>query len=198
MNSTPDQLVGEYVKRLRRELTGLPRERRRELEQEISEHIAEARASLSAQNEAEIRTLLDRIGEPADIAAEARERFGVQAKKSGWKEVGALILLPIGGVILPVLGWFIGVALLWISDAWSTRDKLVGTLLLPGGLLLPLALGVFGTSASGCETEVGSECPPDSGGSLVWPVVLLVVLFLIPLATTVYLAQRRRPVSAAA
>ncbi|MEX0817459.1 MAG: hypothetical protein WD027_08430 [Gaiellales bacterium] len=198
MNSTADQLVGDYVKRLRRELAGLPRERRRELEQEISEHIAEGRVTLSAQNEAEIRTLLDHIGEPAEIAAEARERFGVQAKKSGWKEVGALVLLPIGGVILPVLGWFIGVALLWISDAWSTRDKLIGTLVVPGGLLLPLSLGVFGTGASGCSTVVGTECPPDSGGSVAWQIALLVVLFVVPLVTTVYLAQRRRPVAAAA
>ncbi len=27
-----------------------------------------------------MRTLLDRLGDPADIAAEARERFGVQPK----------------------------------------------------------------------------------------------------------------------
>lgn len=192
MITTADQLVDDYLKRLRRELAGLPRDRRRELEQEISEHIAEARATLSAQNEAEIRTLLDRIGDPADIAAEARERFGLQARKAGWQEIAALVLLPIGGVILPVLGWFIGVALLWISDAWSTRDKVVGTLLVPGGLLLPLALGALGTGASGCETSVGTGCPPESGGSGVWPVALLILLLLLPLATTAYLAWRMR------
>jgi hypothetical protein len=192
MNTTADHLVDDYLKQLRRELAGLPRERRRELEQEISEHIVEARATLSAQNEAEIRTLLDRIGEPAEIATEARERFGLHVRKAGWKEIAALVLLPIGGVILPVLGWFIGVALLWVSDVWSTRDKLVGTLLVPGGLLLPFALGVTGTSASGCESSVGTECPPDSGGSGVWQVGLLILLLLLPLATTVYLAWRMR------
>src|SRR5688500_13185981 len=104
MNSTADKLVDDYLKRLRKELAGLPGERRRELEQEISEHIAEARASLSAQNEAEIRTLLDRIGDPADIAAEARERWGIAPRKTGAVEIAALILLPIGGVVLPVIG----------------------------------------------------------------------------------------------
>jgi hypothetical protein len=192
MNSTADKLVDDYLKRLRKELTGLPRERRRELEQEISEHIAEARASLSAQNEAEIRTLLDRIGDPADIAAEARERFGVQPRKAGWKEITALILLPIGGVILPVLGWFIGVVLLWVSDAWNTRDKVIGTLVVPGGLLLPLGLGFGFGGASGCETAVGSECAPDSGESNTWNIVLLVVLLLAPLVSAVYLARRMR------
>jgi hypothetical protein len=118
-------------------------------------------------------------------------------RKAGWKEVGALIMLPIGGVLLPVLGWFIGIVLLWISDAWSTRDKLVGTLLFPGGLLLPLALGVMAEGSSGCSTPVGTECPPDSGGTGAWQVALVVMLLLVPLVTTVYLARRLGRTSAA-
>src|SRR5687767_11415213 len=133
MNDT-DALVANYLKRLEKELSDLPRARRRELVEEISEHIDEARSGLEAQSEAEMRTLLDRLGDPADIAAEARERFGVQPKKSGAVEVGALILLPIGGVIVPVLGWVVGVVLLWVSDVWSKREKLIGTFAVPGGL----------------------------------------------------------------
>jgi len=197
MSSTADKLVEDYLKRLNTELRGLRRARRLELVEEISEHIAEARADLDSENEAAIRTLLDRLGDPEEIAAEARERFGVTPKKAGWKEVGALIMLPIGGVILPVLGWFIGIVLLWISDAWSTRDKLVGTLLFPGGLLLPLALGVIAEGSSGCSTPVGTECPPDSGGTATWQVALVVMLVLVPLVTTVYLARRMSRTSAA-
>ena len=197
MSSTADKLVEDYLKRLNTELRGLPRARRLELVEEISEHIAEARADLDSENEAAIRTLLDRLGDPEEIAAEARERFGVTPKKAGWNEVGALIMLPIGGVILPVLGWFIGIVLLWISDAWSTRDKLVGTLLFPGGLLLPLALGVIAEGSSGCSTPVGTECPPDSGGTATWQVALVVMLVLVPLVTTVYLARRMSRTSAA-
>jgi len=198
MASTADKLVADYLKRLNGELRGLSRVRRRELVDEISEHIAEARADLESENEAAIRTLLDRLGEPEEIAAEATERFGVVPRKAGWKEVGALIMLPIGGVLLPVLGWFIGIVLLWISDAWSTRDKLVGTLLFPGGLLLPLALGVMAEGSSGCSTPVGTECPPDSGGTGAWQVALVVMLLLVPLVTTVYLASRLGRTSAAA
>ena len=197
MASTADKLVADYLKRLNGELRGLSRVRRRELVDEISEHIAEARADLESENEAAIRTLLDRLGEPEEIAAEATERFGVVPRKAGWKEVGALIMLPIGGVLLPVLGWFIGIVLLWISDAWSTRDKLVGTLLFPGGLLLPLALGVMAEGSSGCSTPVGTECPPDSGGTGAWQVALVVMLLLVPLVTTVYLARRLGRTSAA-
>jgi HAAS domain-containing protein len=205
MSSTADKLVEDYLKRLNGELRGLPRGRRGELVDEISEHIAEARADLESENEAAIRTLLDRLGDPEEIAAEARERFGVAPKKAGWKEVGALIMLPIGGVILPVLGWFIGIVLLWISDAWSTRDKLVGTLLFPGGLLLPLALGVMAEESGGCGTVVtpqlspqpiGNSCPP-AGGTAAWEIALVVMLVLVPLLTTVYLARRMRRLAVA-
>jgi hypothetical protein len=205
MAAKVDKLVSDYLKRLNGELRGLPRARRRELVDEISEHIAEARAGLESENEAAIRTLLDRLGDPEEIAAEARERFGLAPRKVGWKEVGALIMLPIGGVILPVLGWFIGIVLLWVSDAWSTRDKLVGTLLFPGGLLLPLALGVMAEESSGCGTivnpqlspqPIGSNCPPADGTGA-WEVALVVMLVLVPLVTTVYLARRMRRASSA-
>src|SRR5688500_20053926 len=46
-----------------KELSDLPRARRRELVQEISEHIEEARSGLEAQTEAEMRTLFERLGE---------------------------------------------------------------------------------------------------------------------------------------
>jgi hypothetical protein len=122
MSPTADKLVEDYLKRLNAELRDLPRARRRELVDEISDHIAEARAGLETEDEAEIRTLLDRLGEPEEIAAEAGERHGTRPKRRPL-DVAALILLPIGGVVLPVLGWFVGVALLWLSDAWTTRTS---------------------------------------------------------------------------
>jgi uncharacterized membrane protein len=206
MASKADRLATDYLKRLDAELRGLPRARRHELVEEISEHIAEARAGLESEDEAEIRTLLDRLGEPAEIAAEATERFGPRPRTAGWKEVGALVLLPVGGVILPVLGWFVGIVLLWISDAWSTRDKLVGTFLFPGGLLIPVALGVLASESSGCGTVVtpqlspqpnnASNCPPPDGTGA-WEVALVVILVLVPLVTTIYLARRMRRMAAA-
>jgi hypothetical protein len=198
MSTKADKLVADYLKRLDGELRGLPHARRRELVEEISDHIASARAELDAEDEARIRTLLDSLGDPADIAAEARERFGVQPRRRGLVEVGALILLPVGGVLLPVVGWFVGALLLWISDAWSTRDKLVGTFVIPGGLLVPLGLLFVSTGSGGgacVETSTGAECTTDSmgaGDALV--IALIVVLLLAPLASAAYLAQRlRRP-----
>ena len=144
MKPTTERLVDDYLKQLDSELADLPRLRRKEIVEEISEHIAEARAASPSQGEAEIRTLLDRLGDPAEIASEAKERFGVQPRKSRALEIATLLLLLVGGVVLPVIGWLIGVVLLWVSDAWDSRDKLIGTLVVPGGLLLPLALLTIG------------------------------------------------------
>jgi hypothetical protein len=47
-------------------------QRRDELIEELREHIAAARGALYEQTEAAVRTILDRLGEPAAIAAEAR------------------------------------------------------------------------------------------------------------------------------
>lgn len=200
MNDT-GALVADYLRRLEKELSDLPRPRRRELVEEISEHINEARTGLESQSEAEIRTLLDRLGDPADIAAEARERFGIQPKKSGAVEVGALILLPIGGVIVPILGWVVGVILLWISEVWSKREKLIGTFLVPGGLALPVYLiGFFSLDAG--ESCVSNRGPGAriretcSGGASslesILLVLILILLVVTPLVTTAYLARRMR------
>jgi hypothetical protein len=196
MSSTADKLVEDYLKRLKAETSDLPRATRRELIQEISDHIAEARADASAASEAEIRTVLDRVGEPAEIAAEARERFGVGGRPRRL-EIAALILLPIGGVVLPVLGWLVGVTLLWISDAWTTRDKLIGTLVVPGGLLLPLVLGLLGSGSGSCiEISSGGgpttarNCADDGSDIDFLKLALIAVIALAPLATTAYLARR--------
>ena len=205
MRPTPDRLVDDYLKQLNEELADLPRLRRREIVEEISEHIAEARAASPSQGEAEVRTLLDRLGDPAEIADDARERFGVQPRRSRALEISTLVLLLVGGVVLPVIGWLIGVVLLWVSDAWDRRDKLIGTLIVPGGLLLPVALLTMATSAGGCSTPVpmsgapeAAACIDGSGGINVLSLIGVTVLLLAPVVTTAYLARRlKRPAATA-
>lgn len=179
-----------YLRRLDSELRGLPRARRRELLDEIREHITEA----APAGEAELRDVLDRLGEPEDIAAEARERFGVEPKRMGVREIAAVILLPIGGIVLPVIGWIIGVALLWGSTAWSQRDKWLGTLLFPGGLALPFLLIAGGVGSYTCyENDDGLVCPGEP--SELMRMVYIAVLLLGTVGTiftAAYLAQRAR------
>jgi len=140
MTETLPPLVEDYLRRLRRSLRDLPRGRR-EIVDEIREHVREALVVIPSPTESDVRNVLDRIGEPYEIAADARERFGMPPARATWIDVAAIFLVLVGGVVLPILGWFIGVTLLWTSRAWTTRDKLVGTLLLPGGSSCPLGSG---------------------------------------------------------
>ena len=120
--SSSDRLVSDYLDRLESELAGLPRAGRREVLDGIEAHIEEALAALEPGDEAGVRNMLDRVGEPAEIAAEAGDRFGPRRQKTTWREICALILLPFGGLVLPVIGWFAGVVCLWVSDAWTARE----------------------------------------------------------------------------
>jgi uncharacterized membrane protein len=203
MSTSADALVEEYLDRLERELADFPSARRRELVQEISEHIAEARAGLEPETEADVRNLLDRMGDPADIAAEARgpapETVPTTAaveRGSGALDVVALVLLLLGGVVIPVIGWLVGVVLLWISSAWTARQKLLGTLVVPGGLALPVGLLVVATSRSSCTQEPipGAGVQPicSSGGNSGQIVGSIVVALLAAasIATIVYLGRR--------
>ena len=202
--SNADKLVAEYLKALDSELRGLPRSRRRELTQEISEHIAEARSGLEADDEAGVREILERLGPPAEIAS-AEDPAG--PARAGWTEVVALILLPIGGIIVPIVGWVVGAVLLWVSDAWSTKDKLIGTLLFPGGLLIPLALLFLAEESGGCGSVVNPQlqpqqgvpsCPPADGVGA-WEILVMAALVIVPLMAIAYLARRlMRPPAAPA
>jgi uncharacterized membrane protein len=193
--SSSDRLVSDYLDRLESELAGLPRAGRREVLDGIEAHIEEALAALEPGDEAGVRNLLDRVGEPAEIAAEAGDRFGPRRQKTTWREICALILLPFGGLVLPVIGWFAGVVCLWVSDAWTARDKVIGTIVIPGGLFVPFFLLVFVGSSSGSTCIGGSagqtSCTGGSGTSI-WPIVLLGLLVLAPLVSDAYLLWRLR------
>jgi uncharacterized membrane protein len=203
MSTPADTLVEDYLDRLERELADFPSARRRELVQEISGHIAEARAGLESENEAEIRNLLDRMGDPTDIAAEARGPAPETApaaapveRRSGALDVAALILLLVGGVVIPVIGWLVGVVLLWISSAWTARQKLLGTLVVPGGLALPAGLLLVAGSESSCyQSPIPAArdhmiCSSDGNSGQIVGSIVVALLTAASIATIVYLGRR--------
>ena len=197
MNGTRHREVGEYLRRLQRSMGDLPAERRDEILAEIEEHISEDLAERPAATDADVRNVLERVGDPGDIAAEARERFGIKPARRSWTDPAAVILLLIGG--FTIIGWFVGVVLLWISDAWNTRDKIIGTLVVPGGLAGALGVGLASTGVQGgscgpVETTVApGACAtvPSTDGSVVG-LILVVLVVVAPIATAVYLSLRLR------
>ncbi len=118
------QIIEGYVARLEAELAGLPADRRRELVQDVRDHIGESRAALEQETDADLHNIVDRLGEPAELAREAREREEVKRANGqhwGWIEVA--------GIVLTILAWPAGAILVWLSRVWSRQEKLIGTLI---------------------------------------------------------------------
>jgi hypothetical protein len=164
-HSSLHPLARDYLKRLEKAAAILPRARRNELLTEIESHLGEAFPA--GASEVEARNVLERLGEPAQIVAEAARQAPMA--RAGMHEWLAIPLL-LAGASLFIVGWFVGVALLWSSRIWTLRDKLIGTLVLPGGL----ASAPF-VSASG-------------SGNL--GLVLAILSVVLPVLTAIYLGRR--------
>ena len=239
MSTDDDQLVEDYLRELRNAARGLPADRRDELIEEITAHITEARQSDGSP--LAVRNILDRLGDPADIVRAAADtppgspawsgapssaghpagQPATQPGRAGALELAAVLFLLLGGIVIPVLGWFIGVVLLWMSPRWTAKDKLLGTLVWPGGLLAPALLlvaggaaGLLATSETICTTanpdvapvsssqqtvaQTATHCTTSGGiGLPPWLVITLGLILLIlavagPLWTASRLLRRAR------
>ncbi len=71
MNVTTDPLADDYLRRLDAAASALPAHRREELVSEIRDHLREALRQTPAGDKAAVRTVLERLGTPEEIAAAA-------------------------------------------------------------------------------------------------------------------------------
>jgi hypothetical protein len=234
MSTDDDQLVEDYLRELHIVAQGLPADRRDELVEEITAHIAEARQSDGSP--LAVRNILDRLGDPADIVQAAADtppgspawsgapgsgaghpagQPAAQPGRAGALELAAVLFLLLGGIVIPVLGWFIGVVLLWMSPRWTAKDKLLGTLVWPGGLLAPALLvvagaaaGLLATSATICTSsdpvaaplgssqgtvaQTATHCTTSGGiGLPPWLVITLgLILLILAVAGPIWTASR--------
>jgi hypothetical protein len=201
MSPEAEAVVNDYMRSLKEELRSLPKAQRTEILEEISEHVEQSLGKNGSASEADARNVLDQLGDPAEIASDARERFGIQASPFGTKEVLAIVLLPVGGFVFFV-GWIVGVVLLWTSDAWTTREKLLGTLLPPGGLLLPFFLLPFFSLHTGeqtCVKQVTSQsgsfeihCEPGKNFYDILGPIGVVLAIVLAVAVPIWLGLRAR------
>jgi hypothetical protein len=149
-------VVRDYLGRLHAAGWGLAPARRDELVAEVREHIVEAlRAETAAgnQGEAVVRNVLERLGPPEDIvrAESESQLYGAGSAPPGYAPVGppgqaagpappyalespwgpveiaAVLLLALGGFVLPVFGPLIGLVLVWVSSQWTRTQKVVGS-----------------------------------------------------------------------
>ncbi|MDQ1723699.1 MAG: hypothetical protein QOG52_727 [Frankiaceae bacterium] len=219
MPSTDEPQVKAYLSDLERALGALPRDRRTEVLRDIRAHIADALAD-GDSNPVTVASVLESLGSPQEIADAAYEESPSpaanwpDARAMAGRDIAAVILVLIGGFLWGI-GWFAGVILLWTSPTWRTRDKWIGTLVLPGGLVTPLVLGglAFATTriAGPCATpaavfaagdgglaigpsRAAFACGPDGGLPSWVGIAVAVVAFAAPFFTTYWLIRTaRRP-----
>ena len=195
--TTLHPLAQTYLKELRRRARVLPRARRDELLADIEAHLAET--APPGASEAVVRTALDRLGDPVAIVA-AEVGDPPLPRRRGPLEWGAIILLLVGGVVIPVIGWIVGALLLWISQAWTVRDKIWGTLVLPGGLLPAVWLVFAPVSIESCGSGPGGTTTCTGGPTTTQQTIniaFFIVAVALPCFTAAYLARRAQRSTAA-
>ncbi|MFF3055816.1 HAAS signaling domain-containing protein [Streptomyces sp. NPDC057909] len=187
MKTVEHPLAVAYLEAVAREAAALAPERRDELLADLTEHIAVAFAEQPADNEAEVKAVLDRLGDPRTIVATAREGETIALPVSKWHSLAPLILLPVAGLLGAVVSLVLGgiatvagVVLLWAAPNWNRRDKIIGT-----AASLPVPVTLVGIAFTAATT------------GLLEPVLLTLVApsVLVPAAASVYLFRAGRRMS---
>jgi hypothetical protein len=189
-----DKLVRRYLAQLDAALRGVDASRRDEILAEVHGHIEEGRTGLDPDDAASVRTLLDKVGEPAAIAAEAGEPPPGSRRWDAWAP-----WLIIFGPVASGLGWLAGMLILWPSPTWSRRDKLIATFVPPAGLVA-LFFGLVAAlrATSSCRGQVpalhASASCTTSG--LTFPLGVAILLVVVGLAAhllpPIHLMRTRR------
>jgi len=197
--TTPVHAIDEYLHALDLSLRDLPSDRRREIVSEIREHIGEALSSGGSEvSEVAVGNVLERMGDPEEIADDARQRFGLARREVTWQDWLVPVLLPFG-TFLALFGWLAGVVLLWKSKHFARWEKIVATAVWPFGLALPLYAGAFiagfASGPADCIERPGgvTECRAETTHVVFsWSVqqVLMTLAFVAPLAVAAYLTVR--------
>ena len=192
MSST---VTNAYLAELTLALRILPVEVRREIHSGIAEELRGLDDGAASQR-------IGELGDPKYIAAAALDEVdagtfvvveSAPANDKTWYTLTAVFALLLGGVVIPFIGWFGGVILLWNSKTWKLVDKIVGTLVLPfgGGAIYAIAVKAL-MFPSQQVTEYSAGEMPDE----VYYPAPTIGLFataasvLIPIATAVYLLIR--------
>jgi len=117
-----ETIVTDYLLELSEALADVPRDLRVEI-------IAGIREELDGLSAVDAETRIRELGDPAFIAAAAKEEVPPPPPESRAVPTVAAILVMIGGLIIPVAGWVVGIVLMWMSRVFTLRSKIIVTLL---------------------------------------------------------------------
>jgi len=171
-------IIEGYLARLDLGLLGSDPLRRRELVEDVRAHIAEARAGLADETDADVLAICDRLGEPADLAREVGSATAMAQPASApyvwsWLEIAA--------IALTVMAWPVGAILTLLSRVWTRREKVIATAI--GAVTF--AMG-FPLSAPFIGPLLGTLVPSLGGAAPIF----VGTLGALPLVAAAYLAYR--------
>lgn len=174
MMDTTHPLITDYLDRLRRAAVGLPETDARELAADIEEHFRAATDG-RAISEAEVRTLIDRLGPPEDLVAAAAPPTTAPTTEPAaqprreWEATTVAMLLAAEVLILTILlipiglvVWVIGLVFLARCHRWTSSQRLRAGLVLGSGV--PVALLALVASGMATFRSVSQACSVDAAG----------------------------------
>lgn len=205
-HSIDDKRLSDYLAQLQSRLTLEFADQTEEILYGVREHMADALDRGLAAPE-----IIAGLGSPEDIAAGmAAQSTGAPrpatppavGKTEGYRDstvwhVLTCILLPFGGFIAG-FGWLFGVAGLWMGTRWKIWEKIMGTVILPGGVSGAFLLANLPVSQTLSDENGVVEDHNPLGFTV--PEAWFWVALALPLAVAVYLlvVALRRGSSAAA
>jgi len=192
MSST---VTNAYLAELTLALRILPVEVRREIHSGIAEELRGLDDGAASQR-------IGELGDPKYIAAAALDEVdagtfvvaeSAPANDKTWYTLTAVFALLLGGVVIPFIGWFGGVILLWNSKTWTVWDKIAGTAILPFGLAASLVVAVRSLrvpDSPDVSEYVTGEIPDEIYFPAATVGPLATAIALLPFATAVFLLIR--------
>ncbi|MGN6677247.1 MAG: hypothetical protein ACTHKL_05630 [Streptosporangiaceae bacterium] len=191
-----DALLADYLIRVRRAARRLPRARREWVIGRAGDRIAMA---LDADDDDTpgVMVVLTRLGEPQQLVQSLDGH--IPGDEARWADYLAVLLLVIGGIAFPP-GWVGGAVLLWASPRWRLSERLIGTLIWPGGLtgfwLLAIKSGMartFGLTHAvfpALVPRVSMSLATYRPNALFW--LTLAVLVVVQAGVGIWLLRRAR------
>lgn len=137
MTELTPQVVKNYLAQLELALSGIPSDLATDIRSGIEEELTGLDPVTASQR-------INELGDPAFIAAEARDAVSpvstrstsgdavrVPLGESSGFVITAALLVAVGGFVIPLAGWVVGIVMVWMSRTWRTWEKWMATLLPP-------------------------------------------------------------------
>lgn len=199
--ATADALREEYLARLDEAMRAVPHGVASEIRAGILEELQGLDADATAER-------IDHLGDPGEIAREAQSETSavspIEPPASGPELPGsspsttstrgfaivAALTLSFGGIVVPVVGWFVGAVLVIMSPLWKAWEKVVAIVVpfVVGGLsilllstMVTVSTWESSSSSSGVELPANNPLVP-AWYDMIWVGVMGIGILLIPLS----------------